>query len=356
MLSAQDEAAARPSATGVDRDAALHRSALARAVDALLEATVVGSFSRFGYLVRRSVERWNDPARIAGTVLVTGASSGIGRAAALALAGLGAEVWALGRDPARTEAVADAIRSRGGRAKSAVVDIADGPSVDAFVERLHAELDRLDGLVHCAGALLRHHAVSSDGIELTVATHVLGPYRLTLRLAPLLQRGGSATIVTVSSGGMYTERFDLDRLEMPADHYDGVRAYARAKRAQVVLAREWSRRWFRQGIASYAMHPGWVDTPGLAGGLPSFARLGPLLRTPDEGADTAVWLATGAARALVLDGASTSPAEQGVWHDRHLRGEYYLPWTRPSKGPAEEGRELWEWCAMRTGLGHGEPA
>ena len=100
----------------------------------------------------------------------------------------------------------------------------------------------------------------------------------------------------VSSGGMYTERFDLDRLEMDPEHYDGVRAYARAKRAQVVLAREWSRRWSACGVASYAMHPGWVDTPGLASGLPSFTYLGPLLRRPEEGADTAVWLAAGAAR------------------------------------------------------------
>jgi dehydrogenase/reductase SDR family protein 12 len=134
--------------------------------------------------------------------------------------------------------------------------------------------------------------------------------------------------VTVSSGGMYTERFDLDRLERdPAAHYDGVRAYARAKRAQVVLAREWARRWSARGVASYAMHPGWVDT--------------------------AVWLAAGAARPSAASGWPTSlSVEEGFWHDRRLRGEYYLPWTRPRDGHEDEGRRLWDWCATRTELGN----
>ena len=73
--------------------------------------------------------------------------------------------------------------------------------------------------------------------------------------------------------------------------YRGAVAYARAKRAQVVLSHEWARRWASEGLASYAVHPGWVATPGLATGLPTFAKLGPLLRTPAQGADTIAWLA-----------------------------------------------------------------
>lgn len=331
---------------------------VANVVDGLLEASVVGSFSRVGYLVRRATEHWEDPPRVPGkVVVVTGGSSGVGRACALALGRLGAEVWVLGRDAGRTDAVAQAIRADGGRAEVALVDMADGAAIDAFAARLGSAHDRVDALVHAAGALLRDYRVSADGVELTVATHVLGPFRLTWELAPLLQRAGKSTIVTVSSGGMYTERFDLAHLEKPPTRYDGVRAYARAKRAQVVLAGEWARRWGAQGVASYAMHPGWVDTPGLASGLPSFGRLGPLLRRPSEGADTAVWLATGAAR----------PRTGGFWHDRHRRSAYYLPWTRPrdvhpqegagSVGTGvldaeeEQGRALWDWCATRTGLG-----
>lgn len=314
-------------------------------VDGLLEATIAGSFSRLGYVVRRAAEHWEDPPRVDGQVMVvTGASSGIGRAAALALGRLGAEVWTVGRDAGRTEAVATAIRSGGGRAVACVVDVSDPAAIASFVGRLGAAHDQLHGLVHAAGTLLRSYSQAANGSEMTVATHVLGPYRLTWLLAPLLREAGGSTIVTVSSGGMYTERLDLSRLEMDHDHYHGVRAYARAKRAQVVLAAEWARRWSSSGIASYAMHPGWVDTPGLAAGLPSFTallRLCSLLRRPEEGADTAVWLAAGGA----------PPGESGLWHDRHRRGEHYLPWTRPRGGHDASGGELWKWCAARTGIG-----
>jgi dehydrogenase/reductase SDR family member 12 len=142
---------------------------------------------------------------------------------------------------------------------------------------------------------------------------------------------------------MYTERFDLGRLEMPADGYRGTTAYARAKRAQVVLSHEWAERWAAEGVASYAVHPGWVDTPGLASGLPAFAKLGPLLRTPVEGADTVVWLAAGEARRR----DPALPLTEGFFHDRHRRGEHHLPWTACGATPAD-GRLLWEWCAART--------
>jgi len=85
-----------------------------------------------------------------------------------------------------------------------------------------------------------------------------------------------------------------------------------------------------------------VDTPGLASGLPSFAKLGPLLRTPAEGADTVAWLAAGEARREI-------PAyTEGFFHDRHRRGEHHLPWTARS-GSATDGPRLWEWCETRTG-------
>ena len=145
--------------------------------------------------------------------------------------------------------------------------------------------------------------------------------------------GADATIVTVSSGGMYSQPFDLDRLEMTPEAYRGTTAYARAKRAQVVLSHEWARRWGADGVASYASHPGWVDTPGLASGLPAFARLGPLLRTPAEGADTVVWLAAGA-----QGPAAARRATEGFFHDRHRRSEHHLPWTARGAGPWDGAR------------------
>jgi dehydrogenase/reductase SDR family member 12 len=308
--------------------------------DKALEASVVGSFSRAGYAIRSRLEPWPDPQRQVGCVhVVTGASSGIGAAVARRLGHLGAEVWVVGRDEARTKTSADAVRAAGGRAEIAIVDVTDPDAVAALGCRLVTRHDRLHGLVHAAGALTPDYRRAADGIEMTVATAVIAPFRLTAMLAPLLE-AGAANIVTVSSGGMYTQRFDLDQLLSRPDDYDGVRAYARAKRAQVVLSHEWSRRLGPSGVASYACHPGWVDTPGLATGLPSFSRLRPLLRTADQGADTAAWLAAGGARQATEEHA---PLAEGFFHDRRVRKEHRLSRTRP-RSAIDDEEQLWAWC------------
>jgi dehydrogenase/reductase SDR family protein 12 len=327
---------------------------LADIVDGLLGATVVGSFSKIGIAVRGRVAGWADPPRVDGRLfVVTGASSGIGRAVAIGLARLGADLYVLGRDEARLAAtVRSALATRGGgRVIPAVVDIVHLDEVSSFVKQLTATDDRLDGLVHCAGALFADYRAAPDGTELTVATHVLAPFRLSSLLRPLLRSSAGPVIVTVSSGGMYTQRFDLHDLELTADEYRGVTAYARAKRAQVVLAHEWAKRWEADGVTSHVMHPGWVATPGLTTGLPSFGRLGPLLRTPTEGADTAVWLAAGGPLAGLTD---STPDTKGIWLDRRRRSEYYIPTTyrRPAHR-AQDGRALWEWCATRVGPASG---
>ena len=157
--------------------------------------------------------------------------------------------------------MAGAIRLAGGRAEGALLDVTAGAAVDAFADRFASRHDRLDGLVHGAGALLADYVDSAEGFELTVATHVLGPYRLTCALSPSCELRSIDHRDGVVGRHVHRAVRDLDRLERdPAAHYDGVRAYARAKRAQVVLAHEWARRWSARGVASYAMHPGWVDT------------------------------------------------------------------------------------------------
>lgn len=310
----------------------------ARTADAILEASVIGSFSRIGLSVRsRLLPEFTDdhrPPMLGKVVIVTGATSGLGRAAAGQLAQLGAAVHFLARDEARAaRAQREIITATGHDAVSyGIADMEDLDSVRAFARDFRAGHDRLDVLIHNAGTIYPDFRANDAGVELTVAGQVVAPFLLTELLLPALQAAAPARVITVVSAGMYTQRLDPAALEMPAAGYHGVTAYARVKRAQVALSREWARRVPPSEVAFHAMHPGWADTPGLATSLPGFHRvMRPILRTPGQGADTLVWL------------ASTDPQQLGsgrLWHDRRPRSEYRLPRTREaSPGVASQ---LWE--------------
>jgi dehydrogenase/reductase SDR family protein 12 len=315
-------------------------------VDKALEATVVGSFSKIGYEARSRLEHWPDPAPLPGrSVIVTGATSGLGFETSVQLARLGASVTFVARDAERAREARKSIAELSGRDDVSFLnaDLADLDSVRRAAVAYLDDHDTLDVLIHNAGTLSHQYATAPGGTELTVAAHVLGPFLLTGLLLPALRRpgrDGPARVLTVSSGGMYSQRFDLGRLDPGPDGYDGVAAYAGAKRAQVVVNHEWASRVDPHEVVFHAMHPGWSDTPGVRTSLPGFFRkTRPILRTPQQGVDTLVW----------LSGAPEATRSSGrFWLDRRPRSEYKLPWTRPADPAAEQVR-LWTWCAQRTG-------
>ncbi len=313
----------------------------ARLADAVLEVTVAGGFGSPGIRLRQRLFDWEELPRLDGrTVLLTGGTSGIGRAAAEAMARLGAAVTIVGRLEGRTAAVAEQITAAAGAevpVRAAVADLSRLADARRLADEYAAEHDHLDALVHNAGALAATHEVTVDGFEATYATQVLSPHVLTTGLLDLLRAGTSPRVITVSSGGMYAERLDVSTVQMPAERYDGVRAYARAKRAQVTLTRQWARR-FPGPVQFHSMHPGWADTPGVQAALPGFRRVTrPILRTADEGADTIVWLA----------GVDPIPAPSGTfWLDRLPRRTVWLPGTG---GTPAEHAQLWDLVCQQSG-------
>jgi dehydrogenase/reductase SDR family member 12 len=312
-------------------------------IDGLLELAVIPSFSVIGARVRRRLWGWSDPApdALAGrTVLVTGATGGLGRATAGRMASLGARVILLGRDADKLEALQSELATATGelRYPTVVADMSSLESVRAAVEAIRAAEVRLDVLVDNAGSIYAERTTSPEGIEASMALMTVGPFALVTGLLPLLRASEDARVIAVTSGGMYTQGIDVDDLDGDALDYSGPRFYARAKRAQTALIREWARRTSSSGIAFNAMHPGWARTPGLSDSLPGFDRvMGPILRTPEDGIDTIIWLAT-APRADIGNGL--------LYLDRRPRPFDRVPATRLR---AAERRRLWETVVRRSG-------
>ena len=318
-------------------------------IDSALELPIAPSFTRIGPLVRSRTERWQDLDTYDLTgrrIIVTGATSGLGLAAAHQLAGMGASLVAIGRDAAKTDAVVASLPSpTGADHAAAYADLGDLTAVRTVGEHLLAEHPESDTLIHNAGALLDERQTTADGFEVTVASQVLGPFLLTSLLLPALTAKQEARVLTMSSGGMYTAPLTVSRLQMSDsgsdDPYRGAEQYARAKRAQVTLTEMWAEKFAGSGVRFHSLHPGWADTPGVEEALPTFRKIvGPLLRTPQEGADTLVW--------LTADDASLT-SNGRFWHDRAPRPIHRLPQTRRSDTP-ERRAKLWSWCVDRAGV------
>jgi dehydrogenase/reductase SDR family member 12 len=314
-------------------------------VDALVEAPVVTSFTRIGYVVRARLDGWRPLGEydLAGRVMVlTGATSGLGRAAANQLAECGATLVLVGRHADRNEAtVTEIIGSSGNENITQIAaDMGDYEQVRSLAGRVLAEHDRLDVLIHNAGALTADRRTAPDGTEATVASQVVGPFLLTSLLLERLATSAPSRVLTMSSGGMYSAGLTVSGLQMSDADYRGTEQYARAKRAQVVLNEMWAERFGSRRIHFHAMHPGWASTPGVDASLPTFSKvMWPGLRSPEQGADTLVWLA-----------ADDIPLRSngGFWLDRRPRSTHKLRRTKTADTP-DRRRRLWAWVSETCG-------
>lgn len=231
------------------------------------------------------------------TVLVTGGTSGIGRATALGLAGLGAHIAITGRDRERTEDAAREIRAvGGGRVDVFVADLSSQSQVRRLADEVLRSLSRIDVLLNNVGGYWNTPHATADGLERTFAVNHLAPFLLTNLLLDRLKQNARARVVTVSSHAHATGRINFDDLQGERS-YSGARAYDQSKLANVLFTYELARRLPTSDVTANALHPGVVNTSfgaedpgGVQRLLVPFMR--PFMKAPAQGAATSIHLAS----------------------------------------------------------------
>ena len=291
-------------------------------LDRFLEASVVGSFTAIGHKVRS--REWQPIANDAlsdRTVVITGATSGIGKTVAMRAAACGARLRIVARTVDKVRSVREEIVAATGNAniRYYIADLSLMQQVSELSKDILANEPEIHVLINNAVVLPPERILTDEGLELAHATNLVAPFLLTNGLKERTVASAPARIINVISGGMYTQELHLDDLNSSEGEYSGSVAYARAKRGLMVLTKMWAEQLAGTGVTANATHPGWVDTPGVRDSLPMFHKLTrTLLRTPEQGSDTILWLATAA------DGEQESGK---LWHDRTIRSEYKLKKT-----------------------------
>jgi retinol dehydrogenase 14 len=244
--------------------------------------------------VRVTAENGGMEGRVA---LITGGTSGIGKASATALAAMGAEVVVSGRSEGRGRAAVEEIRGESGseRVSLMLADLA----VQAEVRRLAREFkerhDRLDVLVNNAGIIQQKRTETPDGIELTLAVNHLAPFLLTNLLIVRLEVSAPSRVITVSSEARRGAEIDFDDLQSER-RYRSFRVYGMTKLANILFTYELAERLEGTGVVANCVHPGGVNTNfgsnnrGI--GVLIFRAFKPFMRTPEQGADTVIYLAS----------------------------------------------------------------
>lgn len=268
------------------------------------------------------------------TIVITGATGGLGRAAAAELSRLGARLIVVSRTLSKLQDLRDSLE---GEVDTIQADLGLMAEVRDVAGHLRTER-RIDVLINNVGVLLPEREETEEGIEKTLAVDLAGHFLLTNLLVPKLVESAPSRVINVTSGGMYSERIQPDDLQFEEGTYTGTAAYARAKRGQVILTEMWAERLEGTGVTVHAMHPGWARTEGVAESLPTFNLvMKPFLRTPEQGSDTIVWLA-----------AADEPGETSgrFWFDREEAPTHMIGSTRETNA---ERDALWDGLVDLTG-------
>lgn len=270
------------------------------------------------------------------TIVITGASDGIGAVAARDLAGQGANVVVVGRSPEKTRAVAEACG-----ADHFTADFSELAQVRRLAGELADRLDHIDVLVNNAGGMFRHGQKTADGHEPNFQINHLGPFLLTNLLKDRLAAAPAPRVVVTSSLGNNVGHVRLDDLDYERRRTTDTFAYGTSKLQNILFARELARRWASDDIAATAFHPGVVAsefgrdswTAGLIYRTPLKKVL---MITPEKGATPIADLATRADRAAI----------NGEFFNRHKPSNL----TNKQAGDAELAAGLWDESERLTGM------
>lgn len=299
------------------------------------------SFSKLGYKWRKRKWEAITTPMTGRTVVITGATSGLGLATAKRLAGMDASLILVGRNAQKLAQVQEDVIGLSGNS-NVVTETADLSRMDeirSLATRILDQNPAIHVLVNNAGCMLHERLISDEGFEQSYATNLLGHFLLTHLLLERMKESEPARIINISSGGMYTQRIQVDQLQHGEEEWNGTTAYANHKRGQVIVTEMLAEQLQGTGVVVNSMHPGWADTPALQGAMPQFRKtMERVLRNPEQGADTIVWLAAA---------PEVAQTTGNFWLDRTPRATHVFPGTRESQADREA---LWAKLEADAGL------